>query len=220
MAITFEQVRTNEEIRAYIRHADESLKALGYTEHSLAHVTKCAVLAGSIMRETGHDEREAELASIAAFLHDIGNMINRNGHERSGAMMAFGLLRDLGCDPDDVATVITAIGHHDESTAFPVNDVAAALILADKTDVRSTRVRNKDTILFDIHDRVNFAVKESDVTVDTEKGEISLTLTIDTSVSTISEYFEIFMGRMILCRRAAERLNMHFSLVINGQVMM
>ncbi|NLB39043.1 MAG: phosphohydrolase, partial [Clostridiales bacterium] len=126
----------------------------------------------------------------------------------------------LGCDPDDVATVITAIGHHDESTAFPVNDVAAALILADKTDVRSTRVRNKDTILFDIHDRVNFAVKESDVTVDTEKGEISLTLTIDTSVSTISEYFEIFMGRMILCRRAAERLNMHFSLVINGQVMM
>ncbi len=220
MAITFEQVRNNGEVRAYIRHADQSLQALGYTEHNLAHVTKCAVTAGYIMRETGHTEREAELASIAAFLHDIGNMINRNGHERAGAMMAFSLLRSMGADPDDVATVITAIGHHDESTAFPVNDVAAALILADKTDVRHTRVRNKDTILFDIHDRVNYAVKESDVVLDREAGEIALKLTIDTTVSTISEYFEIFLSRMILCRRAAERLNMRFSLIINGQGMM
>lgn len=220
MTITFEQVSSNEEVRAYIRHADQSLKALGYTEHNLAHVTKCAVVAGRIMRETGHSEREAELASIAAFLHDIGNMINRSGHEHAGALMAFNLLRGMGCDPDDLATVITAIGHHDESTAFPVNDVAAALILADKTDVRSTRVRDKDTILFDIHDRVNYAVKESEVVLSTEKGEITLTLTIDTSVSTISEYFEIFLARMILCRRAAERLNMRFNLVINGQGMM
>lgn len=220
MAITFEQVKNNPEVRAYILHADESLKALGYTEHSLAHVTKCAVVAGRILRETGHSQREAELASIAAYLHDIGNMINRNGHERTGALMAFSLLRDMGCDPEDTAAIITAIGHHDESTAFPVNDVAAALILADKTDVRSTRVRDKDTIQFDIHDRVNYAVKESEVVLNTEKGDITLTLTIDTAVSTISEYFEIFLARMVLCRRAAERLKMRFSLVINGQSMM
>ncbi|MGI6652961.1 MAG: HD domain-containing protein [Christensenellales bacterium] len=220
MSITLKQVKNNAEIKAYIQHADKSLAALGFTEHSLAHVTKCAVIARRILLETGHGEREAELAAIAAYLHDIGNMVNRNGHERSGALMAFTLLRDMGASPDDIATIITAIGHHDESTAFPVNDVAAALILADKTDVRSTRVRSKDTILFDIHDRVNYAVKESEVVLTMEDKIISLVLSIDTTVSTISEYFEIFLSRMMLCRRAAERLGLRFALVINGQSMM
>ena len=220
MAITFEQVRQNEEIKAYIRKADEVLIALGYTEHSFAHVGKTAHTAARILKELGRPEREQELAAIAAYLHDIGNLVNRSGHEQSGALMAFTLLRGMGGDPDEVGDIISAIGNHDEGTAFPVNDISAALILADKTDVRHTRVRNKDTITFDIHDRVNYAVKQSEVTVHPEEGAIRLTLTIDTQVSRISEYFEIFLSRMLLCRRAAEKLGMGFELVINGQSMM
>ncbi len=220
MAITFEQVRQNEAVKAYIRKADEALISLGYTEHSFAHVTKTAHTAARILRELGHDPRKQELAAIAAYLHDIGNLVNRSGHEQSGALMAFVLLHDMGADPDETGTIISAIGNHDEGTAFPVNNIAAALILADKTDVRHTRVRNKDTITFDIHDRVNYAVKQAEVTVHPEQGAIRLTLTIDTEVSRISEYFEIFLTRMLLCRRAAEKLGMAFELIINGQSMM
>lgn len=220
MAITFEQVRQNETVKAYIRKADEALIALGYTEHSFAHVGKTAHTAARILKELGRPEREQELASIAAYLHDIGNIVNRSGHERSGALMAFVLLHNMGGDPDEVGAIISAIGNHDEATAFPVNDISAALILADKTDVRHTRVRNKDTITFDIHDRVNYAVKQSEVTVHPEAGAIRLTLTIDTQVSRISEYFEIFLSRMLLCRKAAEKLGMGFELIINGQSMM
>lgn len=220
MSITFEQVRQNEAVKAYIRKADEALIALGYTEHSFAHVTKAAYTAARILKELGRPEREQELAAIAAYLHDIGNVINRNAHEQSGALMAFVLLNQMGMDPEEIAPVIAAIGNHDEGTSFPVNDLSAALILADKTDVRHTRVRNKDTITFDIHDRVNFAVKESAVTIHLPEKAIRLTLTIDTQVSRISEYFEIFLTRMLLCRRAAEKLDMRFELVINGQSMM
>lgn len=220
MSITFEQVRQNEAIRAYIKKADESLVALGYTEHSFAHVTKAAETARQILLETGHDARQAELAAIAAFLHDIGNVINRVAHERTGALLAFSLLRDMGAEPDDIATIITAIGNHDESTAFPVNDVSAALIIADKSDVRRTRVRNKDTIGLDIHDRVNYAVVHSELEVNNQEKEILLHLTIDTKISHIADYFEIFLSRMPLCRRAADRLGLAFGLVINEQRMM
>ncbi len=220
MSITFEEVKKNPAIRAYIKKADESLIALGYTEHSFAHVTRAAQTARHILLETGHTERLAELAAIAAFLHDIGNVVNRVAHERTGALLAFSLLKDMGADPDDIATVITAIGNHDETTAFPVNDVAAALIIADKTDVRRTRVRNKETIELDIHDRVNYAVEKSGLSVNAGDREILLRLTIDTKISAISDYFEIFLSRMLLCRRAAEKLGMAFGLVINDQRLM
>ena len=176
--------------------------------------------AARILKETNHPEDMQQLAAVAAYMHDIGNVINRTGHAHSGALMAFDLLRGVGATPDEIGTVVAAIGHHDEGTAFPVSDVAAALILADKTDVRRTRVRNRDTITFDIHDRVNYAVQKADLTINAPAGEIALHLTIDTQVSTISEYFEIFLSRMLLCRRAAERLQLKFGLVINGQGMM
>ena len=216
MKITFEEIKNSEVIKTYIRKADESLIALGYTEHSFAHVTKVAQIARDILITLGYSEREAELAQIAGYLHDIGNVINRVDHAQSGAVMAFRILDNMGADPEDIATIITAIGNHDESTAFPVNPVAAALILADKTDVRYTRVRNQDFASFDIHDRVNYSVKESSVHV--EKGShLELRLKIDTQMCAVMDYFEIFLNRMILCRKAAEKLGLSFQLVINGQ---
>lgn len=220
MQLSFEAVKNNPTVRSYIQQADLSLTALGYTEHSFAHVTKAAVTAAQILKSTGHSPREQELAAIAAYLHDIGNIVNRSGHAQTGAVMAFQLLSDLGGAPEDIAAVISAIGNHDEGTAFPVSDIAAALILADKTDVRRSRVRNRDTISFDIHDRVNWAVEEAELIIEEEGREISLRLQIDTQVSLISEYFEIFLSRMLLCRRAAEKLNRSFRLIINGQMMM
>ena len=214
--ITWKDVVNDEAVRTYIKKADESLVALGYTEHSFPHVGKVAELAGKILTTLGYPEREVELAKIAGYLHDIGNVINRVDHAQSGAVMAFRILDRLGMGPEEISTVITAIGNHDESTAFPVNPVAAALILADKTDVRYTRVRNQDPSTFDIHDRVNFSVKQSEVHV-VNGSHIELNLVIDTTVCAVMDYFEIFMGRMILCRKAAEKLALDFRLVINGQ---
>ena len=219
MKIRYEDVHDSEEVRSYIRKADESLIALGYTEHSFAHVTKVAETSRRILLTLGYPEREAELAAIAGYLHDIGNVINRVDHAQSGAIMAFRILDHMNAVPDDIATIITAIGNHDESTAFPVNPVAAALILADKTDVRSSRVRNKDMATFDIHDRVNYAVTRSELNIVPEQ-EIGLDLTIDTGICAVMDYFEIFLGRMVLCRKAAEKLGLRFSLTINGQKMM
>lgn len=216
MKITYEDVAGNETIKTYIQKADETLIALGYTEHSFAHVTKVAKLAGDILTEAGYSEREAELARIAGYLHDIGNVINRIDHAQSGAVMAFRILDQMGADPEDIATIITAIGNHDESTAFPVNPVAAALILADKTDVRYTRVRNQDFASFDIHDRVNYSVKESEVIIEKD-SHIELQIRIETKMCSVMDYFEIFLGRMILCRKAAEKLGMEFRLIVNGQ---
>ncbi|MBQ2936661.1 MAG: HD domain-containing protein [Lachnospiraceae bacterium] len=216
MKITYADVVKDETIKTYIQRADETLIALGYTEHSFAHVTKVAKLASEILLTLGYSEREAELASIAGYLHDIGNVINRVDHAQSGAVMAFRILDRMGADPEDIATIITAIGNHDESTAFPVNSIAAALILADKTDVRYTRVRNQDFASFDIHDRVNYSVKESEVTVEKD-SHIELKLKIETKMCTVMDYFEIFLNRMILCRKAAEKLGVEFRLVINGQ---
>ncbi len=216
MGITYEQVMQDEVVKTYIQKADETLIALGYTEHSFAHVTRVAQLAGQILLTLGYTERDAELACIAGYLHDIGNVVNRVDHAQSGAVMAFRILDRMGADPEDIATIITAIGNHDESTAFPVNPIAAALIIADKTDVRYTRVRNQDFATFDIHDRVNYSVKESEVII--EKGShIELRLTIETKMCTVMDYFEIFLNRMILCRKASEKLGLDFRLVINGQ---
>ena len=217
MPLNLEQIKKSEEINSYIRKADESLSALGYTEHSYAHAGRASALASEILRTLGYDARTAELAAIAGWMHDIGNIVNRHDHAQSGAIMAFRILDKMGAAPDEVATVITAIGNHDEGTAYPVNAVAAALILADKTDVRTNRVRNQDPNTFDIHDRVNFAVKESQVLV--QDSSILLRLHIDTSSCALMDYFEIFLDRMRLCREAAKVLGQTFALEINGQKM-
>lgn len=216
MRIDFEAVRNNQEIRTYITQADASLIALGYTEHSFAHVTKCASTAAQLLQDLGYDLRHVELAKIAGFMHDIGNVVNRVDHAQSGAVMAFRILDKMGMEPADVATVITAIGNHDEHTAHPVNAVAAALILADKSDVRRSRVRNEDTINFDIHDRVNYAVEESNLILNKEAGTITLSITIDTEICAVMDYFEIFLSRMLLCRKAAEFFSLKFQLIINN----
>lgn len=215
--ITFKEIKKDSQIRTYIKKADESLGALGYTEHSFAHVSIVAEKARYILETMGYPQRMIELAQIAGYMHDIGNVVNRVDHAQSGAVMAFRILDKLGVDPDEIATIVSAIGNHDENTAFPVNEVAAALILADKTDVRFTRVRNRDMASFDIHDRVNYAVKESETFINEEKTKIILNLTIDTEASSVMDYFEIFLGRMILCKKAAEKLALRFQLVINGQ---
>ena len=212
----FNTVKNSPEIRTYITQADASLLALGYTEHSFAHVTKCAELASSILAQLDYDQRQVELARIAGYMHDIGNVVNRHDHALSGATMAFRILDKMGMEPPDVAAVITAIGHHDDSTAYPVNAIAAALILADKTDVRRSRVRNKEHQSFDIHDRVNYAAERSELTLDPERRTLTLSLGINTEFCAVMDYFEIFLERMLLCRRAAEFLELTFKLDING----
>lgn len=216
MMITYQDVKKDQAVKTYIEKADDTLAALGYTEHSFAHVTKVAHQAAEILTTLGYSEREAELAKIAGYLHDIGNVVNRAGHAESGAIMAFRILDRMGADPEDIATIISAIGNHDESTAFPVNSVAAALILADKTDVRRSRVRNQDFAGFDIHDRVNYSVRESRVLIEKE-SHIELQLMIETKLCSVMDYFEIFLNRMILCRKAAEKLGLEFWLAANGQ---
>ncbi len=218
--ITFEHIKNNEEIKAYIRAADESLGALGFTEHSFAHVVRCADIAGRILEKMGYDRRTAELGKIAAYMHDIGNVINRIDHAQSGAVMAFRILDKMGMSRQETAKIICAIGNHDEGTAYPVNELAAALILADKSDVRRSRVRDKADIHFDIHDRVNYAVEKSRLVINPEEKTAVLTLNIDENVSQIAEYFEIFMGRMMLCRRAAAYFGLAFEININGNRVM
>ena len=216
MNITYDIVRQSEEIRTYITQADRSLLARGFTEHSFAHVTRCAEYAARILGKLGYGARDQELARIAGYMHDIGNVVNRHDHAQTGAVMAFRILDHMGMEPADVAAVITAIGHHDDPTAFPVNPVAAALILADKTDVRRSRVRNKDPHSFDIHDRVNYAAERSELELDPAGRTITLSLSINTEFCAVMDYFEIFLERMLLCRRAAEKLGLTFKLEING----
>ncbi len=218
--ITFDELRRREDIRTYITRADESLEALGFTEHSFAHVTRVATEAGRLLSELGVSERTAELARIAGYLHDIGNLVNRIEHSQSGAVMAFRILDRLDMDAAEIATVVTAIGNHDEGTGVPVNEVSAALILADKSDVRRTRVRNHDLTKFDIHDRVNYSVEHSSLELNDDKTTLALRLTVDTQYGSVMEYFEVFMERMLLCRRAAEKLGVRFTLFINGQCVM
>ena len=215
--LSYEDIKNNRDIHEYIAAADRSLSALGYTEHSFAHVGKVAESAAYILASLGYPEADIELARIAAHLHDIGNLVNRVEHSQSGAVMAFRILDKLGMSAADISTVVTAIGNHDEGTGVAVNPVAAALIIADKSDVRRSRVRNSDMASFDIHDRVNWSVERSALTVDPEARTVLLELEIDPSISSVMDYFEIFLGRMIMCRKAAESLGLTFSLKINGQ---
>ncbi len=215
--MTYEQIKRDPAIRTYIVHADASLDALGYTEHSFAHVCQVAETAGKLLETLGYPERTVELAKIAGFLHDIGNLVNRVAHSQSGAIMAFRILDHMDFPPEEIATIVTAIGNHDEGTGVPVNPVAAALILGDKSDVRRSRVRGKDTTKFDAHDRVNYSVTGAKLEIDEQKTSISLNLTVDTQFSSVMDYFEIFMERMLLCRKAADRLGLQFKLIINDQ---
>lgn len=218
--ITFNDIKNNPEINTYIAQADASMKAMGYTEHSFAHVTKCAAVASDLLMQLGYSEREVELARIAGYMHDIGNVVNRNGHAHTGAVIAFKLLDKLGLSAEDTAQVITAIGNHDEHTAFPVNAIAAAVILADKSDVRRSRVRNRDTISFDIHDRVNYAVENAALTLDKEKMTLTLSMNIDTEICSVMDYFEIFTDRMLLCRKAAKFFGFTFKININNAMLL
>ena len=215
--MTYEQIKNNDTIQTYISQADKSLAALGFTEHSFAHVTRVAEMAGYILETMGHEPRTVEVAKIAGYLHDIGNLVNRVDHSQSGAVMAFRILDNLGFAPEEIATIVTAIGNHDEGTGVPVDEVAAALILADKSDVRRSRVRNQDIQSFDIHDRVNYSVTKSELKINEAHTLIKLKLTVDTRFGSVMDYFEIFMGRMILCRKAAEKLGLQFKLMINEQ---
>ena len=218
--LTYEEITKSDAIKTYIIRADESLGALGFTEHSFAHVMHVAETAGYILQTMGHDERTVELAKIAGYLHDIGNLVNRVEHSQSGAVMAFRILDKLGMPAEDIADVVTAIGNHDEGTGIPTGPIAAALFLADKSDVRRSRVRNRDIPSFDIHDRVNYSVIHSDLIISEDKREIRLVLEIETQYSSVTEYFEIFLERMILCRKAAEKLGLQFRLEINNQLLM
>lgn len=215
--MTYEQIKSDPAIRVYIAQADASLKALGFTEHSFAHVTRVAETAGQLLEKLGWDKRTVELAKIAGYLHDIGNVVNRVDHSQSGAVMAFRLLDKMDFPPEEIAAIVTAIGNHDEGTGVPVSPLAAALIIADKSDVRRSRVRRKEDIETDIHDRVNYSVVDSRLDVTPEAKTLTLSLTVDTQVSPVMEYMEIFMKRMLLCRKAAETLGLRFHLVINGQ---
>ena len=219
--MTYEQIKENEAVKTYIRQADASLGALGYTEHSFAHVGSVAEMTGYILQTMGKDARTVELGKIAGYLHDIGNLVNRVDHSRSGAIMAFRLLDRWGFPPEEISLIVTAIGNHDEGTGAPINAVAAALILADKCDVRRSRVRPQECPpKGDIHDRVNYAVMESGLTLEPAEKMATLRLTIDTEQCAVMDYFEIFLTRMMLCRRAAEYLSLRFRLIINGATML
>ena len=215
--MTYEEVRRDPAVQVYIAQADASMQALGFTEHSFAHVSRVAKTAGDILETLGYPERTVELARIAGYLHDIGNVVNRVDHSQSGAVMAFRILDRMNFPPEEIATIVTAIGNHDEGTGVPVNAVAAALILADKADVRRSRVRNTDPATFDIHDRVNYSVKKSALKINEDKTLVKLKLTVDTKFGSVMEFFGIFMQRMVLCRKAAERLGLQFKLIINEQ---
>jgi len=214
--LTLDEVKRDREVEAYIAKADEYTSAIGYTEHGLRHANLVASIAANMLRHLGRSERAMQLAAVAGYLHDIGNLVNRVNHEHTGALLADGILDRLGMEPLERAIVMGAIGNHEEQTGEPVSEVGAALIIADKSDVHRTRVRNPDPRTFDIHDRVNYAVEHSFLRVDDRANTVTLELTIDTGMSHVMEYFEIFLPRMVLCRRAAAFLGSQFKLQING----
>ena len=216
--MTYDEIRRDHAINVYISQADATMEALGFTEHCFAHVTKVAQTAGDILQILGYGEREVELARIAGYLHDIGNVVNRVDHSQSGAVMAFRILDRMDFPPEEIAAVVSAIGNHDEGTGIPVSALAAALIIADKSDVRRSRVRKMEDIYNDIHDRVNYAVTDGKLEVLPDEKQILLTLDIDPNISSVMEYFEIFTKRMLLCRKAADKLGCTFRMKINGQL--
>ena len=214
--ITFEFIRESPRVKLYVRMADAALESIGYTEHGERHVGLVSRIAFNVLKRLGKPERQCELAAIAGYLHDIGNAVNRDHHAQTGATMAMQLLNDFGMPDEEILPVIAAIGNHHENDGDPVNDIAAALILADKSDVHRTRVRNPDMIKFDIHDRVNWAVEKSFLNVDEDRKHITLELALDPAISHMMEYFEIFMTRMLASRKAAKHLGATFGLLVNG----
>lgn len=214
--LTYEDIRKNEDINLYIEKGNENLGVLGFTEHSRAHAAKVADMAGKILHELGYGDHQVELAKIAGYMHDLGNCINRHDHAHSGALMAFQLLYRMGMNPQDIAVITAAIGHHDEKTGTAIDVVSAALILADKTDVRRNRVRNKIKSTFDKHDQVNYAVFASHLEMNLEKKIVHLQIELDEEMCSVLDYFEIFLERMLMCRRAAEMLEMKFKMTANG----
>jgi metal-dependent HD superfamily phosphatase/phosphodiesterase len=214
--VTLQDVKKNVVIETFIKKGNQFLGEMGFTEHSFRHVNLVASIARNILERLGFSAREAELGAIAGYLHDIGNVMSRNNHGVSGAIIAYQILTDMGMPPEEVATVISAIANHEEEYGHPVNNVAAALILADKSDVHRSRVRNPNLATFDIHDRVNYAAEHSFLWVNEERRLITLELTIDIEICPVMEYFEIFLSRMALCRRAANFLKADFELMING----
>ncbi|MDO5559967.1 MAG: HD domain-containing protein [Oscillospiraceae bacterium] len=218
--VTYKYIKQNPDIMTYIRRADKALEAIGYTEHSFAHVEKVAQTASMILEGLGYPERQVELVKIAGIMHDIGNVINRVDHAQSGAVMAFRLLDNLSMPAEEICSIISAIGNHDESTAMPIDPISAALIIGDKTDVRRSRVRNNDLITFDIHDRVNYAVEKSAVRLNDNKTSIILELKINTNISSVMEYFEIFLQRMLLCKKASQFFGLKFEMIINDSTVM
>lgn len=213
--VTLEDVKNNPLVNKFIQSSNDYLGAIGYTEHGFRHVGLVSSVAENVLASLDYPKRFQQLAGIAGYLHDIGNVVNRQNHGQSAALISMRLLKDMGATADEIALVISAIGNHEEEIGEPVNPIAAALILADKSDVHKTRVRNPDIMSADIHDRVNFAAERSFVKVLKDKKIISLQLTIDTQKSQVIEYFEIFMSRMLMCRRAANFLNCNFELIIN-----
>lgn len=218
--VTYKYIKQNPDIMEYIKRADQSLKAQGYTEHSFAHVEIVAQNASMILETLGYDERTVELARIAGIMHDIGNVINRIDHAQSGAVMAFRLLDNLSMPANEICSIISAIGNHDESTATPVDAISAALMIADKADVRRSRVRNNDFTKFDIHDRVNYAVEKSSLYFNEDNTALILDIQIDIGISNLIEYFEIFLNRMLLCKRACSFLGIEFQMIANGSPLM
>ena len=213
--ITFEDVKNNEEVQELITGAQKQLDALGYTEHSIRHVSIVSHRAGKILETLGYDQKRVELAKIAGYLHDIGNSVNRVDHAHSGAILAYNILKDMGMDLKDRTEIMSAIGNHDEGTGTAVSDISAALILADKSDVHRDRVVNKNMATFDIHDRVNYAVTNAELKIDNKKKKVTLDLTIDTHICPVLDYFEIFMDRTMMSKYAAKYLQIWFELIIN-----
>ncbi len=214
--VTIKEVKSNPVVKTFIQKGNEHLGQMGFTDHGPLHVSLVSNLSREILLRLGHEERCAELASIAGYLHDIGNVVCRAGHSQSGALMAMEILDDMEMDPAEIAIIAAAIGNHDEGSGQPVNVVAAALILADKSHVHRNRVRNTDIATFEIHDRVNYAVEQSVLSIDEKQKVITMELTIDIKICPVMEYFEIFLSRMIMCRRAAGFLGCQFALIING----
>ena len=214
--MTYEEIKKNEEVLAYLKKGNDVLGVMGYTDHSVIHCSLVAERAAYILKNLGYSAKEAELAKIAGFMHDIGNAVNRTHHAEYGVLLANDILKQSDLSVEDRILIVSAIGHHDESTGGATDPVSAALIIADKTDVRRSRVREKNKATFDKHDRVNYAVTDTKLKINTEKKVISLNLQIDEKICTMYEYFEIFLGRMMMCRKAAEILGMSFKLTVNG----
>lgn len=213
--VTIGEIKRSEEVRIFLKLAEKQMEVKGYTEHSFRHVGLVSRHAGNILKDLGYPEREIELAKIAGFLHDIGNAVNRLDHAHTGAVLAYNLLTKMGMDYEEAGEIMFAIGNHDENSGTAVSNISAALILADKSDVHRSRVRNADVSTFDIHDRVNYAVDSSIISIDKERKSALLNLHIDTKICPVMDYFEIFLGRMSMNRRAAEFLGLNFQLVIN-----